>query len=229
MVNDVRKVGINGLTGRVCCIAALALLGISSAWGADEPMKPPTAPKTTEIKAQAFAPSGMDTLTAIFTRHSVRKYTDQPISDETVNILLRAAMRAPSARNEQSWEFIVIRDKNILKQFPTFSPFAAHVPGAQVAIVVVGNKKLEAVPGLWIPDCSNAAMSILLAAHSMGLGAVWTTLYPYEERMAGARKLLNLPDNIVPLTVIPLGYPASGEQGHAEDRFKPAKIHGERW
>ena len=224
MANDFVRAGTNRLIWGICCITALFLLGISSVWGADEPIKSSVPPKTTEIKAQ---PSGMDALTVIFTRHSIRKYTDQTVSDETVKILLRAAMSAPSARNEQSWEFIVVRDKNTLKQFPGFSPFAAHVPGAQVAIVVLGNKKLEAVPGLWIPDCSNAAMNILLAAHSMGLGAVWTTLYPYEERMAGAKKLLNLPDHIVPLTVIPIGYPA--EKKPEADRFNPAKIHRERW
>jgi nitroreductase len=169
----------------------------------------------------------MDTLSAIFTRRSIRKYTAAPVSDETVKILLRAAMAAPSARNEQSWEFVVIRDRNTLKELPNISPFAAHVPSAQVAILVVGNRKLEAVPGLWVPDCSNATMNILLAAHSMGLGAVWTTLYPYEERMAGMRKLVLLPDHVVPLAIIPLGYPA--EKKHREDRFKPEKIHYEKW
>ncbi len=225
MVNDAGK------TGRVTriglCVAVVVFFGICPAWGADEPVRPKTASKTMETGVRTPVLAGMDTLTAIFTRHSIRKYTDQPVSEETVKTLLRAAMAAPSARNEQSWEFIVIRDKNILKQFPDFSPFAAHVPGAQAAIVVLGNKKLEAVPGLWVPDCSNATMNILLAAHSMGLGAVWTTLYPYEERMAGARKLLNLPDHIVPLTVVPIGYPA--EKKPETDRFNPAKIHMERW
>jgi nitroreductase len=222
-----KEAGMKRLIGGVCCVAILLMLPASAVWGAGEPAKTSTAPKAAEMKTQAPLLSGMDALTAIFTRHSIRKYTDQPVSDDTVRILLQAAMSAPSARNEQSWEFIVIRSKETLKQFPGFSPFAAHVPGAQVAIVVLGNKKLEAAPGLWVPDCSNATMNILLAAHSMGLGAVWTTLYPYEERMAGARKLLNLPDHIVPLTVVPIGYPA--EQKPKADRFTPAKVHYERW
>ena len=207
---------------------ALLLAGFVGESAADQPPKVPAPVKGSEVKgAPVPAVSSMDALTAIFTRRSIRKYTDRPVSDETVKILLQAAMSAPSARNEQSWEFVVIRDKDTLKQIPSFSPFAAHVPYAQVAIVVVGNKKLEAVPGLWVPDCSNATMNMLLAAHSMGLGAVWTTLYPYEERMAGMRKLLKLPDHIVPLTVVPIGYP--GETKPREDRFSPAKIHYERW
>ena len=216
------KRGFAGLCAAACIIALIVLSILPAGANADDPPKHSAA-----VGAPVPAVSDMDTLTAIFTRRSIRKYTDRPVSHETVRILLQAAMSAPSARNEQSWEFVIVRDKDTLKKVPDISPFAAHVPGAQVAIVVLGNRKLEAVPGLWIPDCSNAAMNILLAAHSMGLGAVWTTLYPYEERMAGMKKLLGLPDHIVPLTIIPLGYPAEKKPG--EDRFKPAKIHMERY
>jgi len=219
--------GFTGLCAAACAVALIVPVVLATGAIAGEPARPSAATGAAAIGTPVPAVSSMDTLTAIFTRRSIRKYTALPVSDETVRILLQAAMSAPSARNEQSWEFVIIRDKDTLKKVPDISPFAAHVPGAQVAIVVLGNKKLEAVPGLWIPDCSNAAMNILLAAHSMGLGAVWTTLYPYEERMAGMKKLLNLPDHIVPLTIIPLGYPAEKKQ--REDRFKPEKIHMERY
>jgi nitroreductase len=199
----------------------------SLSFGADEPTRPSTPQKTAAVKAMLPATSDMDTLTAIFTRRSIRKYTSQPVSDDMIKILLQAAMSAPSARNEQSWEFVIIKDKKTLKQVPSFHPFARHVPEAPVAIVVCGNTKLEAKPGLWALDCSNATMNILLAAHSLGLGAVWTTLYPYEDRMAGMKKLLNLPDNIIPLTIIPIGYP--GEKKQREDRFNASKIHSEKW
>jgi nitroreductase len=205
----------------------LVLSGFFITSHGDTPATPSMPLKAVEATTPLPAPSGMDTLTAIFTRHSIRKYTSQPVSDETIKLLLRAAMAAPSARNEQAWEFIVIRDKKTLAQLPNISPFAAHVPHAQAAILVVGNKKLEAVPGLWITDCSNATMNILLAAHSLGLGAVWTTLYPYEDRTAGMKKLVNLPDHIAPLAIIPLGYPA--EKKPREDRFKPEKIHYEKY
>ncbi len=223
----------NGKFGKCWTIKVLFLMtiiiflyaGISCA---DDLRTKPTAPhETASMKPSLPAVSDMDTLTAIFTRRSIRKYTSQPVSDETIMILLRAAMSAPSARNEQSWEFIIIKNKGSLQKFPSFHPFAGHITDAPVAIVVCGNTKLEAKTGLWALDCSNATMNILLAAHSMGLGAVWTTLYPYEDRMAGARKLLNLPDHIMPLAVIPIGLP--GEKKPREDRFNSSKIHHEKW
>jgi nitroreductase len=179
------------------------------------------------VTAGIPATSDIDTLTAIFTRRSVRRYSDKPVSDATVKILLQAAMAAPTAKNTQSWEFIVIRDKKTLTQIPSFHPFSPQVPNCQVAIVVCGNTKQEATKGHWIPDGSNASMNILLAAHSLGLGAVWTTFYPYEDRTAGIRKLLNLPDHIMPLNIIPLGYPV--EKRAYQDRFNPAKVHYEKW
>jgi nitroreductase len=216
---------------RLICIIYTALsfilLGSSTVFGAGDPSKAAAAQKPAEVKASIPAISNMDTLTAIFTRRSIRSYTTQPVSDETVKLLLQAAMAAPSAKNAQSWEFIVIRDKKTLQQIPGFHPFSKQVPDAQVAIVVCGNTKLQAAPGHWIPDTSNASMNILLAAHSLGLGAVWTTFYPYEDRTAGIRKLLNLPDHIMPLNIIPLGY--SMEKGNYQTRFTPAKVHYEKW
>ncbi len=221
------RFGMCKLVNCVFCVVLFLSLIASGAIGADEPARPSTPQKPVETKVALPATSDMDALTAIFTRRSIRKYGGQPVSDETVRLLLQAAMSAPSARNEQSWEFVIIRDKKTLQQVPTFHPFARHVPDAPIAVVVCGNTKLEAKPGLWALDCSNAAMNILLAAHSMGLGAVWTTLYPYEDRMAGMKKLLNLPDHIIPLTIIPIGHP--GEKKPREDRFNATKIHSERW
>ncbi len=219
--------GRKRLTCIICISLAFMLLGASAVFGAGEPSKPIPAQIAAEVKAVIPGTSSMDTLTTIFTRRSIRSYTDKPVSDETVKLLLQAAMAAPSAKNTQSWEFIVIRDKKTLQQIPGFHPFSKQVPHAQVAIVVCGNTKLQAAPGHWIPDASNASMNILLAAHSLGLGAVWTTFYPYEDRTAGIRKLLNLPDHIIPLNIIPLGY--STEKGNYQDRFKPAKVHYEKW
>ncbi len=215
------------LAGAMGFVMVILLLGASLAFGASEPAKPAASQKPAEMKAGIPATSDMDTLTAIFTRRSIRKYTSQPVSDATVKLLLQAAMAAPTAKNTQSWEFIVIRDKKTLQQIPSFHPFGKHVPDAQVAIVVCGNTKLQAAPGHWIPDASNASMNILLAAHSLGLGAVWTTFYPYEDRTAGIRKLLNIPDHIIPLNIIPIGYPV--DKGNYQDRFKPAKVHNETW
>lgn len=212
---------------RLCLLLAIFLLGVVVVLGQVGPSEAKTPVKPTEVKSGIPATSDMDTLTAIFTRRSIRQYTNQPVSDATIKLLLQAAMAAPSAKNTQSWEFIVIRDKKTLEKIPAFHPFGKHIPTAQAAIVVCGNTKLQAAPGHWIPDASNASMNILLAAQSLGLGAVWTTFYPYEDRTAGIRKLLNLPDHIMPLNIIPLGYPK--EKGAYQDRFKPAKIHYDKW
>ncbi|MCG6538077.1 MAG: nitroreductase family protein [Syntrophales bacterium LBB04] len=211
----------------ICVALAFVLLESSTLFSAEKPSKQAPAQKAPEIKTGIPATSNMDTLTAIFTRRSIRSYTNEPVSDDTVKLLLQAAMAAPSAKNTQSWEFIVIRDKKTLGQIPSFHPFSKQVPNAQLAIVVCGNTKLQAAPGHWIPDASNASMNILLAAHSLGLGAVWTTFYPYEDRTAGIRKLLNLPDHIMPLNNIRLGY--STEKGNYQVRFKPDKVHYEKW
>jgi len=212
----------------VGCVAAMVMLGCPGLSGAKTPAAPAAVTPLEKTQKAPGQISGMDALTCIFTRRSIRKYTDQPVSDATVRTLLEAAMAAPSARNEQPWEFIVIRDKKILRQVPEFHPFAKHIPEAPAAIVVCGNTKLEAHKGLWALDCSNAAMNMLLAAHSMGLGAVWTTLYPYEERMAGMKKLLQIPEHIIPLVIVPVGYPAEKKEP-AKDRFNPARIHNDRW
>ena len=211
----------------LCLATAYLLSGTTITFAAAHQPASSAATQMGIVTAGIPATSDIDTLTAIFTRRSVRKYSDKPVSDATVKILLQAAMAAPTAKNAQSWEFIVIRDKKTLAQIPSFHPFSQQVPNCQVAIVVCGNTKLEATKGHWIPDGSNASMNILLAAHSLGLGAVWTTFYPYEDRTTGIRKLLNLPDHILPLNIIPLGYPV--EKRAYQDRFNPAKVHYEKW
>lgn len=215
------------IAGLICFTAVYLFVGATAAFAAPGPSAPTPAGQPGIVTTGIPATSDMDTLTAIFTRRSVRKYSNQPVSDATVKLLLQAAMSAPSAKNAQSWEFIVIRDKKTLAQIPAFHPFSKQIPEAQVAIVVCGNTKLEAAKGHWIPDGSNASMNILLAAHSLGLGAVWTTFYPYADRTEGIRKLLNLPEHIIPLNIIPLGYPV--EKRAYQDRFNPAKVHYEKW
>jgi len=216
-----------GIAGLLGFMTVCLLLEATIVFAAPESPAAPAASAPGIVTTGIPATSDMDTLTAIFTRRSVRKYSNQPVSDATVKLLLQAAMSAPTAKNTQDWEFIVIRDKKTLAQIPGFHPFSKQIPDAQVAIVVCGNTKLEAAKGHWVPDSSNASMNILLAAHSLGLGAVWTTFYPYEDRTAGIRKLLNLPDHIMPLNIIPLGYPV--EKRAYQDRFNPAKIHYEKW
>jgi len=169
----------------------------------------------------------MDTFDAIFSRRSVRQYTSKVVPDALVTELLKAAMAAPSAGNEQPWQFIVVRDRAILDEIPTFHPYSAMVKHASVAILVCGDLTLEKYKGFWVQDCSAATENLLLAATAKGLGAVWTAVYPMEDRVAGMRKLLNLPEHIMPLSLVPIGYPASLPS--AADRFNVARIRRDRW
>ena len=169
----------------------------------------------------------MDTIEAIHTRRSIRNYQDKPIPEETVIEILKAAMAAPSARNQQPWEFIVITDPEIKNKIPAVSPFSQMILDAHLGILVCGNLKVETAAGYWVVDCSAATQNLLLAAHSLGLGAVWTGVYPREERMDGLTELLNLPEHILPHSLVVLGFPA--EILPKQDRFKPERIHHNHW
>ncbi len=169
----------------------------------------------------------MEALEAILTRRSVRKFTAQPVPEALVETLLRAAMSAPSAGNQQPWHFIVVDDRAILDRIPTFSPYAGMCREAPLGILVCGDTTLEKHPGYWIQDCSAATQNLLLAAHALGLGAVWTGIHPREERIRGFRECFGLPDPIMPLAFIVIGYPA--EQPQPRDRFRPERIHRNRW
>ncbi len=169
----------------------------------------------------------METLEAIRTRRSVREFTAQPVEESAVETLLRAAMSAPSAGNQQPWHFIVVNERALLDRIPEFSPYAAMCREAPLGILVCGDTTLEKYPGYWIQDCSAATQNLLLAAHDLGLGAVWTGVYPREERMRGFRQLLNLPDHILPLAFVVIGHPA--ERPQPQDRFRPERIHYNRW
>lgn len=162
----------------------------------------------------------------IMTRSSVRSYTDQEVADSVVEKLLRAGMAAPTAVNKQPWEFIVVNDtvtKNkILESSPNIRPLA----DAPLAIVVCGNLDL-AVEGegqsYWIQDCSAATENILLAANALGLGAVWCGIYPIEDRVKSLKETLQIPENIIPLNVICIGYPEG--KPNIKDKWKPERIH----
>ena len=169
----------------------------------------------------------MDALEAILTRRSIRKYEDRPVPDDLLQALLAAAMSAPSAGNGQPWEFAVITDREILRQVPGINPYAAMAAEAPLAILVCGDLNREEYPGYWVVDCAAAVQNLLLAAHALGLGAVWTGIYPNQERMEGYRSLLKLPEHLRAHTLIPLGYPA--EQRPRQDRYEEERVHANRW
>lgn len=167
----------------------------------------------------------------IRTRTSIRKFDPSvPVSEETVEKILRAGMCAPSALNKQPWEFVVVREPELLKAIGEAMPFSRVGNGAQAAIVVCGNLD-NGIPGrgkeFWIHDCSAASMNILLAAKALGLGAVWTGVFPDVERAEVVRKLLAIPEGYMPLNIIPLGTPA--ENPEPKNKWNPAKVHSNRW
>lgn len=169
----------------------------------------------------------MNVFEAVHHRRSIRKYTDAPVSDETVETLLKAAMSAPSAGNAQPWQFVVITDREILNRVPDVHPYAAMAKQAPVGILICGDLRLEKYPGNWVADCSAATQNLLLAAHASGLGAVWTGVYPQQDRIEGFRKLLGLPDQVIPLAFVPVGYP--DQRLMPEDRFRKDRIHRNGW
>ncbi|MEW5807343.1 MAG: nitroreductase family protein [Acidobacteriota bacterium] len=163
----------------------------------------------------------------ILSRRSIRKYTKQAVPDKLIEDLLKAAMSAPSAGNEQPWHFVVITDRKIMEEIASFHPHAGMLKEAPAAILVCSDMKLDAHKGFWVQDCSAATQNILLAAHANGLGAVWLAMYPREERCNTMKKLLGMPEDVVLLSLISLGYP--GEEKPSEDRFNSARIHRDRW
>lgn len=169
----------------------------------------------------------MDAMTAIRTRRSIRSFTNEDVTDAQVKELIGAATSAPSAGNEQPWEFVVIRDKQLLGQVGKFSKYAGYAKKAPVSILVCGNRNLDKYGGFWVQDVSAATQNMLLAAHAMGLGAVWTGVYPKKKRIKGFRKLLGLPSEIVPLALVVIGHPK--KQQEPVQRFKEERVHYDGW
>lgn len=162
----------------------------------------------------------------ILTRSSVRAYTDQAISDAQIDTLMRAAMSAPTAVNKQPWQFLVITDRAILDSIASNFKNIHMAQHAPLAIVVCGDldKALEGdAQSYWIQDCSAATENILLAAHGMGLGAVWCGIYPIQQRVDLLRDMLSIPSNLIPLNVIPVGYPKAPQ--NPKDKYDAARIH----
>lgn len=169
-------------------------------------------------------------LNNILTRTSVRSYTKQPIEKEKVEQLLRAAMAAPTAANKQPWTFVVVDDRATLDSLAANLPHAQMALKATLGIVVCGdmNKTLEGEGReYWTQDVSAATENLLLAAHAMGLGAVWTGIYPISDRVAAVQKLLGLPENIIPHNLTIVGYPDAPNT--PKDKWKPELIHQNKW
>ena len=162
----------------------------------------------------------------ILQRKSVRAYTDRALSHEQLDTLIRAAMAAPTGRDMRPWHFIVLEGRHQLSPLAEQLPYAKMLAEAQAAVVVCGDMSVTDKEGNpsrnWTFDCSAATENLLLQAEAMGLGAVWTGVYPYDERIEAVKQALHLPDHLIPLNVIPIGYPKGDPQ--PKDKYDPAKV-----
>lgn len=178
----------------------------------------------------SFFPAYHQCLETIMTRTSIRAYQDKAVEAEKIEKMLRAAMAAPSAGNKQPWRFVVINDKNTLRSISENFHTMKMAEKAPLAIVVCGDMK-DTFPNegvdYWVQDASAATENLLLAAHSMGLGAVWCGVTPLSERVSLLKEMLGMPEDIVPLNVVVIGYPA--ESPIPKDKWKPEYISYNRY
>lgn len=177
-----------------------------------------------EEKSEVKTDNGQAAIENIMTRTSIRQFKAQPVEQDKVDILLKAAMAAPSALNLQPWHFIVINDKETIALLsgkrPTSAPLMIAVCGdTDKTMLPDGSTKL---PDFWVEDVSAATENLLLAAHALGLGAVWTGVYPAMDRTAEVANVLNCPQNIVPLAVVRVGYP--DESPEPKNKYKEENI-----
>lgn len=191
---------------------------------------------TMAVQAAVAAPTSQESageavLRTIMTRASVRSYTGAAIADAQLERLVRAGMAAPTARNRQPWKFVVLNQREVLDGLGERLPYAKMLKQAPAAIVVCGDLKVafpeQPAQEYWVQDCSAATQNILLAAHALGLGAVWTGVYPIAERVADVRTELRLPENLMPLAVIVIGHPAG--ETLPKDKWKPENLHWNRF
>lgn len=202
----------NRVFAKMATAAALLLLAVSCTQ--------PAAPQ---------ADAARIVLDNIATRASVRQFTDQPVSDVVMEEILRAGMAAPSAVNKQPWAFVVVTEPERIAALNEVHPYA-NLKTATAAVIVCGDmdKALEGrAREYWVQDCSAVTENILLAAHALGLGAVWCGVYPSPDRVAAVSEVLGLPGSIVPLNIVTMGYPAAEVQ--PKDKWDPARIHYQQW
>lgn len=159
---------------------------------------------------------------AIFHRVSIRKFQDIAVEPDKITRILKAGMAAPSARNQQPWEFYVVTDKATIEKLSHFSPYAGYITAAPVVIVVAYRTELKS-PRFALLDCSAAIQNIWLETDSLSLGGVWIGIAPVEERMKAVEEALNMPKTMHAFALFPLGYPAETRQ--QEDRWDPSRVH----
>lgn len=169
----------------------------------------------------------MDVLDAIFTRRSIRKFTGEPINEDDLRTILKAGFQAPSAHNFQPRNFVVVRDKETIEKIAQFHNYGKMLPKAGCGIIVCGDKEKQPEPGFLIEDCSASIQNILLAAHGLGLGAVWCGVYSVTKLTESMSDVLGLPKNIIPVGMVVLG--VKDEEKEPIDRYDESKVHFDKW
>jgi len=168
---------------------------------------------------------GNDLIQTIFSRRSIRKYTEEAVSEDVVKILLEAAMAAPSASNRKPWHFIVITERKTLDRLANAHSYAKMLHESPLCISVCGDESVS--QRFWEQDCSAATQNILLAAAALGLGSVWCGVYPSEDRVRVISEILGLEGSFKPLNLIAIGYPA--EEKKPRTQYDESRVHRERW
>jgi len=168
-----------------------------------------------------------ETLNTIFTRRSIRSYTGEAIDEETIKLLLKAGMYAPSAGNSQPWNFIVVHSKETMNKVMEIHPYSKMLKDADVLIVVCASQNGKMQKMFFPQDLGACIENILLAANSLGIGSVWLGVYPDDDRVCKLAQIFNTPNGIIPFGLISLGYPA--EEKPDPDRFDESRIHKEKW
>ncbi len=167
----------------------------------------------------------METRETIFGRRSIRKYLNKPLEAEKLTLILKAAMSAPTARNMQGWRFITVQTQEGKQKIMNAHPYSIMLQTAPCAVIVCADTQESTA--FFQQDCAAAIQNMLLTAKDLGLGSVWLGVYPNKERAEGIAKEFSLPENIVPVGIVVLGY--GDEEKGKEDRFDPAKVHAENW
>lgn len=163
----------------------------------------------------------------IFKRRSIRKFKDEQIPDEAISQIIKAAMAAPSANNLKAWHFVVITKRELLDHLASIHPYGKMLQQANAAILVCGDNQKQPVTGYLYMDCAAATQNILLEATSLEIGSVWLGVYPREQRMEQISSFLNLPETIVPVSLVALGYPA--ERKPVNNPWQADAIHYNKW
>ncbi len=171
-----------------------------------------------------------ETIKIIHQRKSVRHFTDKAVTKEQLEAIVRAGMAAPTAINTQPWQFLVVTDKELKAKYAEGNRQSEMINKCSALVIICGDMNIgnERSQAFWVQDVSAATENLLLAVESLGLGAVWTGVYPIEDRVKEVKEIFALPEKIIPLCVVLVGYP-EGDIDQPKDKWKPERLHWNKY